>query len=398
MSTLRDAAAITGVGWTEISKKSGRSALSLGVEASLRAIEDAGLRPTDIDGLVTYYWGVRDTPAPAELGNALGLTDCTLSHCDSGGGAWACSAIAAAAAAVATGQCRNVLVYRAANSRSEPPSGPGLDFWPSGQRQWSEPYGAAHAATLYGPYVSAWMHEFGIENADFAPLAVLQRANAGLNRKALMTASMTTEQHQDSPWIVWPFRLLDCSIWNDGAMAVVVSLTSEATRMRRSAVSVRAVQGGSLGAPVMARTASRRWELNALSAAPRLYEKAGITVDDLDLAQIYDPFTGMAMLHIEQFGLAPLGAGPARLRAGDFSLDGRLPVNASGGNLSEGHFLGLGHIVEAVQQLRDDGVCDDYCDGAHDYDRNRCRQVRDPELALVVAESGDSSMILRRHS
>ncbi|MEU9059208.1 hypothetical protein AB0D13_10105 [Streptomyces sp. NPDC048430] len=393
---LRDRTAVTGIGWTALTKNSGRSTLALATDAGLAAIADAGLEPTDIDGLVTFYWGPRDTPAPGEMVAALGLTSCTMAHCDSGGGAWACSAIAAAAMAVHSGMCRHVLVYRAANSRSGPPPPAGADLWPSGQRQWSEPFGATHAATLYGPYVTPYMEHFKVTNRDFAPLAVQQRAHAALNRKALMTEPITIDDHQNSPWIVAPFRRLDCSIWNDGAMAVVVSATADANRLARTPVTIRAVRGGSLATPVKARTSRNRWELNALTLAPALYEKAGVSAEDLDLAQLYDPFTGMALLHIEQFGLAPPGQAPARIRDGELALDGRIPVNTHGGHLSEGNLAGLGHLVEAVQQLRAEGVRDDLCEGPHDHDRRHCRQVRSPELALVGAESGDSGLILRR--
>lgn len=393
---MKDRTAISGVGWTALSKKSGRSVLSLATEAALQAVADAGLEPADIDGLVTWYWGLRDTPAPAELAASLGLPACRMSFCDSSGGAWAASAIAAAAMAVHAGLCRHVLVYRAANSRSEPGFLPGLDTWHSGQRQWNEPFGAQHPATLYGPHVSAWMHAHGLRNRDFAGLAVQQRANAALNRKALMREPITVDDHQKSPWVVEPFRLLDCSIWNDGAMAVVVSATEDARRLPSSLVTVRAVEGGTLGAPVRSRLGRRHWDLHAATLAPSLYRKAGIRAEDIDVAEIYDPFTGMALLHVEQFGLAAPGQAAARVRHGELALDGAVATNTHGGHLSEGNLAGLGHVVEAVQQLRAGGVRDDLCGGAHDYDRCRCRQVRDAEFALVGSESGDSALILRR--
>ncbi|GAA3889274.1 lipid-transfer protein [Leifsonia kafniensis] len=399
MSTNRmmDRTAITGVGWTRMTKKSGESVLSLAVDASLDAISDAGLKPTDIDGLVTYYWGMRDTPAPAQMAEALGLISCRMSFCDSSGGAWAAAAIGAAAMAVYSGVCKHVLVYRAANARSEPMFLPGLDTWHSGQRQWNEPFGAQHPATIYGPHVSAWMQEHGLQNADLAPLSVLQRGNASLNRKALMTERITVTDHQESPWIVEPFRLLDCSIWNDGAVAVVVSATKDA-RKGPSSVTIRAVAGGTTGAPVRRRNAAAHWEMNASALAPELYRLAGVKPSDIDLAEVYDPFTGVALMHIEQFGLCEPGTSPDRLRQGDFALDGPIPVNTHGGHLSEGTTAGLGHVVEAVQQLRGTGVRDDFCDGSHDHDRRYCRQVRDPEFGLVVSESGDSALILRRDS
>ncbi|MGO4155530.1 thiolase C-terminal domain-containing protein [Cupriavidus sp. YAF13] len=144
------------------------------------------------------------------------------------------------------------------------------------------------------------------------------------------------------------------------------------------------------------RIGPNHWDLHAGTLAQSLYRKAGIRAEDIDVAEIYDPFTGMALLHIEQFGLAPPGQAAARVRSGELALDGAIPTNTHGGHLSEGNIAGLGHVVEAVQQLREGGVRDDLCSTGHDYDRCRCRQVRNAEFALVGSESGDSALILRR--
>jgi len=116
----------------------------------------------------------------------------------------------------------------------------------------------------------------------------------------------------------------------------------------------------------------------------------------VSIAELYDPFTGMCMLHIEDFGLVPKGEVGAWVTAGQNGLDGETPVNTHGGLLSEGHMMGLNHVVEAVQQLRPHGVVDDLCDGPHTYDRTTCRQVRDPEIALLCGEGGGSGMLLRK--
>ena len=102
------------------------------------------------------------------------------------------------------------------------------------------------------------------------------------------------------------------------------------------------------------------------------------------------------MTHIEDFGLVKKGEIGGWVREGHNHLDGDLPVNTHGGLLSEAHIHGLNHVIEAVQQLRPEGVVDDLCDGAHTYDRATCRQVRDPKIALVCGECGESAMLLRR--
>jgi acetyl-CoA acetyltransferase len=136
------------------------------------------------------------------------------------------------------------------------------------------------------------------------------------------------------------------------------------------------------------------WELNARRAAGKLYAGGGLSAADVDLAELYDPFTGICLMHIEGFGLAGPGEAGARVRAGDTALDGPIPVNTHGGLLSEAYMHGLGHVVEAVQQLRPGGVVDDFCEGAHDHDRTHCRQVRDAKVGLVCGECGDSSLLL----
>jgi acetyl-CoA acetyltransferase len=138
------------------------------------------------------------------------------------------------------------------------------------------------------------------------------------------------------------------------------------------------------------------WGTNGVNTAPLLYEGAGITPKDVSLAEIYDPFTFMCMAHLEDYGLVKKGDVGPWVREGHNKLDGDLPVNTHGGLLSEGHIHGLNHVVEAVQQLRPEGVVDDLCTGPHTYDRTTCRQVRNPEIALVCGEGGGSAMLLRR--
>jgi acetyl-CoA acetyltransferase len=395
---LRDQTAVTGIGCTTLSKNSGRSPLALATEACLAAIEDGGLTPPEIDGLVGFFWANRDPPSPQQLADSLGLADCQLAAYDCQGGGWSCAGVAIAAATIHAGLAKHVLVYKAWNGRSDPVLFGGAaraDYWPTGVRQWTEPFGANHAAALLGPYVSAYLHRFGLTNRDFAELAVLQRRNALLNRKSMMTKPITVDEHQASPWVVEPFRFLDCSLTSDGGMAILVSSTRDARHMRRSPVLIRAASAGSLGPPTR-RLSADLWDMNVGRAAARLYGQAGMTVKDIDVAELYDPFTGMCLLHIEGYGIAAPGNAPTAIRAGELTLDGRVAVNTHGGHLSEAGMAGLGHVFEAVQQLRSEGVRDDYCEAAHDYDRAHCRQVRDAEVALVCGEAGDSALILRR--
>jgi acetyl-CoA acetyltransferase len=383
---IKNKTAIAGIGWTAFSKASGTTVANLAAEASLNAIHDAGLTPRDIDGIVTYYYG-SDSFDVRELAPILGIDRCNFDlFCGLGGG-WACGAVAAAAMAVFAGVCENVLVYRAMNGRSERrPRNPDAHA-ARGVKQWTIPSGVNHAADVFGVPVVAHMARYGTTTLDFAHLAVTQRRHAGLNRKAMMRAPITVEEHQASPWITYPFRLLDCCLQTDGAAAIVVTSAERARNLRHKPVFISSVMGGSVAG-------EHPWEVNAHKAAAPLYAGAGITPRDVDLAELYDPFTGMCLLHMEGFGLAPRGEVGAWVRAGGNALDGETPVNTHGGLLSEGYIQGLNHVVEAVQQLRPGGVLDDFCVGAHDYDRAHCRQVKDPHVALVCGECGDTSLIL----
>ncbi|WP_433521377.1 thiolase C-terminal domain-containing protein [Nocardia pseudovaccinii] len=127
------------------------------------------------------------------------------------------------------------------------------------------------------------------------------------------------------------------------------------------------------------------WQMNAHDVASSLSSlcgQIGITTADVDFAELYDPFTGACMIHIEGFGLSPVGAFSGWGREGNNTLDGKTPINTHGGLLSEGHAGGLNHVVEAAQQLRPAGVADDLCTGEYDFERLRCQQVRDPEIGL----------------
>jgi acetyl-CoA acetyltransferase len=246
-----------------------------------------------------------------------------------------------------------------------------------------------HAAAEFGHYASAHMARFGTTSLDFAHLAVTQRQHAMLNTKAVMRKPMSIEDHQSSRWIVQPFRLLDCCFQTDGAVALIVTSSERARDLKQAPVYILSMLAG--------RTPSASlWETNGVKAAPRLYGAAGITPADVSVAELYDPFTYMCMTHMEDFGLVPKGDVGAWVRAGHNGLDGETPTNTHGGHLSEAYVQGLNHVIEAVQQLRPGGVVDDLCDGPHSYDRSRCRQVRNAEIALVCGEDGGSALLLRK--
>lgn len=384
--TIADKTAIAGIGWTALSRASGRSVLDLACEACLAATRDAGIEPRDVDGLMTSYWGPGglDTVDPRAVAVALDITDCRYQLLGAGGGTALCAMIGTAAMAVYSGTCECVLVYRAANAASERRVSGGIDAW-------QLLYGQVNAAAIFGPVVTAYMAKYGVEAAEFAPVAVSQRSHAHLNTKALKRDPISVEDHQQSPWIVEPFRLLDCCIPADGGVALLVTSVERARSLRQAPVIIQGFVGG-----IATWDRQPLWEINAPKAAHVLYTQAGITADDIDFAQLYDPFTGICLVHMEGFGLADRGLGAQWVAGGGSGLDGDTPVNTHGGLLSEGHLGGYGHVLEAVQQLRPGGVVDDLCPGEHDFVRSTCRQLRDASLGLVCGELGESALLLRK--
>jgi acetyl-CoA acetyltransferase len=387
---IKDKTAIVGIGWTEFSRNSGTSTTTLAARASLMAIEDAGLDVKEIDGIVSYFHAKVDSIAPLELVDVLGMDKCNFHVFADAGGSWNCGAVMTAAMMVHSGMCKNVLVYRARNTYSETRRALHLranDV--TGPDQFTTPFGRHHAAANFGHYASAHMARYGTSTLDFAHLAVTERHHASLNKKAQMRKPITIEDHQSSRWVVYPFRLLDCCQQTDGSVAVVVTSAEHARDLKHAPVYIMAGVGGS--APT-----AGLWETNGVNTAPLLYEGSGITPSDVSIAEIYDPFTFMCMTHIEDLGFVRKGEIGPWIREGHNKLDGYLPVNTHGGLMSEGHIHGLNHVVEAVQQLRPEGVVDDLCEGPHTYDRTTCRQVRNPEIVLVCGEGVGSAMLLRR--
>ncbi len=378
--------AITGLGWTEFTRSSGTSVSVLVARACLMAIEDAGLGVDDIDGIVSYFHKKNDTQHPRELAEMLGLPACNFHHFHDGGGSWNAAAVLSAAMMVHSGLCKHVLVYNGRNRYSEGRKKRARDaFDTSGAEQFEAPYGSHHAAAGFGQYATAHMAKYGTTTIDFAHLAVTQRKHASLNQKAMMRNPISVEDHQNSRWIIYPYRLLDCCQENDGAVAFVVSAADRAKDLRHNPVYI---MGGCCG--IEGRDG------DAAKTARRVFEGAGVSSSDVDIAGIYDNFTFMAMKHLSDFGLAPENEVGAWIREGNNTLDGSLPVNTHGGLLSEAHFMGLNHVIEVAQQLREGGVVDDLCKGEHTYDRSICRQVRDPEIGFVCGNLSASAVVLRK--
>ncbi|WP_327089757.1 lipid-transfer protein [Nonomuraea sp. NBC_01738] len=372
-------AAIAGIGATEFSKDSGRSELRLAAEAVFAALDDAGLTPSDVDGMVTY---TQDTNQEIAVAREVGIGDLTFfSRVHYGGGA-ACGTVMHAAMAVATGAAETVVCYRAFNERSgrrfgQPdarlggePSSQGLEM------SWHVPFGLMTPAAWVAMFARRYMHEFGATSEDFGRVAVAMRRHAATNPAAWFHGRpITLAEHQASKWIVEPLHLLDCCQESDGAVALVVTSAERARDLRRSpAVITAAAQGAGAGQMMM--TSYYRDDMTGLPemgvVGRKLWEISGLSAQDVQTAILYDHFTPFVLAQLEELGFCGRGEAAGFLADGGIELDGRLPVNPHGGQLGEAYIHGMNGIAEAVRQIRGTSV----------------NQVRDVTNVLVTAGTG----------
>ncbi|MFE3068931.1 lipid-transfer protein [Streptomyces sp. NPDC059247] len=348
-------AAVVGIGATEFSKDSGRSELSLAVEAVGAALADAGLAPSDVDGLVTF---TMDTNPEITVAQASGIGELSFfSRVHYGGGA-ACATVQQAALAVATGIAEVVVCYRAFNERSGRRFGSGVQRRePSAEGAalgWQLPFGLLTPASWVAMAAQRYLYAYGLTPEVFGHVAVTDRRHAARNPAAYFHGKpITLADHAASRWIAEPLRLLDCCQETDGGQAVVVTSVERARDLPNPpAVVLAAAQGA--GRKQEAMTSFYRDGLTGLPemgvVARQLWRTSGLAPSDIDVGILYDHFTPFVLMQLEEFGFC--GPGEA---AGFVAADA-LPLNTHGGQLGEAYLHGMNGIAEAVRQLRGTSV------------------------------------------
>ena len=385
MRTLSDQAAIAGIGATEFSKNSGRSELQLAAEAVRNALDDCGLKPSDVDGMTSF---TLDTSDDIEVARAVGIGDLKMfSRIPHGGGA--CVALLhQAAMAVATGTCEAVVCYRALNGRSGQrySSGVGEGVMTSDMIHWSWylPYGLLTPTSWVAMFTQRYLHETGTTSLDLGRVAVATRQYAATNPNAWFFGKpITLEDHQASRLIADPLRLLDCCQESDGGCACIVTTPERARDLRGPTALVRGVAQAA-GADQEQMTSYYRPSITRLPemdlVAEQVYAASGLGPEDVDAAILYDAFTPIVLWQLESFGFCKRGEAKDFLRDGNLEIGGRLPTNTNGGQLSEAYIHGMNGVNEGVRLIRGASV----------------NQPRKAEHVLVTAGVGvpTSGMIL----
>ncbi len=381
--TLHDKSCVTGIGETAYVRGSTKTAFELQIESSIKAIADAGLSPKDIDGIIPI--GLVSGTADDFIDN-FGLPDLRFSAVVPHGGASPAMALQCAAAAVAGGACKHVLITFGRNvSAASNKAGARIHSMPQFHfvTEFEYAMGAIAPAQLYAPMARRHMELYGTTVEQFGEVAVACREHALLNGNAVMTKPITLEDHRNSRMIADPFRLLDCSLESDGGAAVVVSAAERAGDLRHRKIYISGVAEGHPDSPGSITQRSDMTSLGLAKAAPRAFQMAGVTPADIDVAEIYDCFTYAVIRQFEDMGFCAKGEGGPFVQGGRLKLGGALPTNTHGGLLSQAHVWGLNHIVELVRQLRGDA--------------GRA-QVKGAELGLVTGygDMGDGALAIMR--
>ena len=355
--------AIAGIGATEFSKESGRSELRLAVESVDAALRDAGIAPSEVDGLVTFS---SDTNPEIDIARSLGMGELSFfSRIHYGGGA-GCGTIQQAALAVASGVADVVVCYRAFNERSGNRFGTGVqDRMPAANAEtahfsWYAPVGLLTPAQWVAMGAQRYLHLSGATSEDLGRVAVADRKHAATNPKAwFYEKPITLEDHQNSRWIVEPLHLLDCCQETDGGQALVVTSLDRARDLPGPTVVIEAAAQGS-GANQEMMTSYYGDDLSGLpemdTVGRQLWETSGLTPADIQTAVIYDHFTPYVLEQLESLGFCGKGEAKDFIANGNIEVGGGLPVNTHGGQLGEAYLHGMNGIAEGVRQVRGSSV------------------------------------------
>jgi acetyl-CoA acetyltransferase len=354
--TIRGRVAITGIGETAYYKhgRAPESEFALALRAILRACEDAGIDPRQVDGFASYS---NDRNDPSRLAAALGLPELRFSNMQwGGGGGGGSAAVGNAAAAVAAGYADCVVVFRALAQGqfqrfgAAPPGGT-----VSGEAALTFPYGLISPAQRFAMRVMRFMHDHGVRQEAQRAIALASYHHAQANPRAVMHGRpLTPEAYDASRWIVEPFRLFDCCMENDGAAALVLVSAERARDLRHPPAYLLGVaQGSEYRNAARGHNAPTYASSSFTTVAPHLWEMAGLGPKDVHVVQSYENFTGGVLMSLVEHGFfAPEEANDFLTPENLIAPGGRLPLNTSGGNLAECYMHGLELQIEAVRQLR----------------------------------------------
>jgi acetyl-CoA acetyltransferase len=384
VAPLQDKTAIVGIGQTAFGKGLPDTELSLACQAISMAIDDAGIAPSDVDGLAMYSM---EEGREVEVARSVGLGDITsFSEVGYGGGA-GCGVVGQAAMAVATGQCQVAVAWRA-RKRAAKTSRPWsqVDQRIKSHWQWSRPFGVVRPVDEIALLTRRAMHQYGYQREHLANVAVAFRKHANRNPNATMGhKTLTHEQYMEGRWISEPLCLYDNCLETDGALAVVVTSAERAKDLPNPPAYIHSF---AQSIPQQHQVMTNYFNDDPLlgpswACARLLWARSEFKPADVPVAQLYDAFSPLIPLSLEGYGFCERGEGGAFTEGGALEWpNGRLPTNTAGGGMSEAYVHGFNLILEGVRQIRGTSTS----------------QVEDAESSLVTSGEGvpTSALLLRK--
>ena len=362
--------AIVGVGQTTPIRRSTKSIRHLAIEAVQLALDDAGIAAREVDAIITDGVIMPHTVPREFIAAQFGIERSFDGGISFGGVGVAC-APELAKLAINAGKARTVLFYFGVDwgSRASGPYG-FHDMYPA-KMAFEKPYGFNAQPSYFALWARRYMHEYGMTDADLAAIAISHRDHALLHPAAQARTPMTLESYRAARMIASPLRVPDCCLISDGVGAFIMTSVERARDLRQPPVRVLAASFASepwSGDDIFTQQPEIFRVTGAQTACQRALREAGITIADIDFAELYDCFTISVLMQLEDLGFCPRGESPAFVRERGIGIHGGLPVNTHGGLLSYSYLLGVEHVIEAVRQLR----------GAAGP-----AQVRDAEIGLV---------------
>jgi acetyl-CoA acetyltransferase len=365
--------AIVGVGYSDVGRRLGVPVEKLCAQASVAAMNDAGVTARDLDGLVIHSF-VDEYVSASQTADMLGIPELEFFSTNADGSAYSMAALIAAAA-VASGSTEMCLTLRPIMQSTA--TGAGIarqtkDSFVSGRNEFLVPYGNITGAHWAGMYMQRTMHEYGFTEEMFGALAVAQREYATANPEAVMRMPMTMDDYLSSRYINKPLRLLDCDYPIDSCSALIFTTEERARDLAHKPVFFDSWAMGTVN-PGEFNLVESMTKSSPYVAARRMWAKSALTPADVDIAGLYDGFTFIALQWLEALGLCGEGESGPFVLEGNTRRGGKLPLNTDGGACNMGRRHGANFFIEVTRQLR--GECAD-------------RQVPGAEVGVVSNSVG----------
>jgi len=388
--------AIVGVGETDYRRyapETPPTTLELATRAINNALDDAGLGPEDVDGMMNYNLG--DSVDSTVVAGALGIEVSNFADMF-GGGSSIETLITLAIGQIEAGAAHTVVLWRSMLGYSGNRIGLAKVGAASNANGLAWAYGLVSPAHRFSPVFRRYMRESGTTSEQVAHVKVAHSKHASANPKALYKNVVTVDDVMSSRWIVKPtLHLLDCCIESDSSTAIIVTTMDRAKSMRQRPIRIL----GAVGRYSRQYPEYIYWgdltDLGIKRGAAQVLDLAGVTHDDIDLTGGYDAFTFVSTLQLEKAGFCGPGEGGDYVSSGAIELGGLRPNNTSGGQLCEGYTHGVNLVIENVRQLR--GTADDYCPGhaegehSYEYVPGGCRQVKDAKISMNMGWKSPTS-------